>query len=98
MKAIVISKPGGPEVLEWKERPIPVPGPGEVLIRVMAAGVNRPDIFQRKGNYPAPPGAPPDIPGMELSGIIEQCGPEVKRWKPGDLVCALVSGGAYAEW
>lgn len=97
MKAIVISKAGGPEVLDWKDRPAPVPASGEVLIRVKAAGVNRPDIFQRKGNYPAPPGTPPDIPGMELSGIIEQCGEEVIRWKAGDEVCALVSGGAYAE-
>lgn len=98
MKAIVIAKPGGPEVLEWKERPTPFPKPDEVLIRVKAAGVNRPDVFQRKGNYPPPPGAPADIPGMELAGIIEQCGPEVQRWKPGDAVCALVSGGAYAEF
>jgi putative PIG3 family NAD(P)H quinone oxidoreductase len=77
---------------------MPQPQGDEVLIRVMAAGVNRPDIAQRKGNYPAPAGAPQDIPGLEVGGVIEQCGPKVNRWKKGDKVCALLSGGGYAEY
>ena len=98
MKAIVISKPGPARVLEIQEKETPTPDEGEVLIRVKAAGVNRPDIFQRKGNYPAPPGAPQDIPGLEVSGIIEQCGKGASRWRPGDEVCALLAGGGYAEF
>ena len=97
MIAIVITRPGGPEVLAPVEVPIPVPGPREVLIRVTAAGLNRPDLMQREGKYPPPPGAP-DIPGLEVSGTIEACGPSVERWRPGDAVCALVSGGGYAEF
>jgi NADPH2:quinone reductase len=98
MKAIVIVKPGGPESLELRERPIPEVGPTEVLIHIKAAAVNRPDIAQRKGHYPPPPGAPQDIPGLDVAGIVEDCGPAVRRWKPGDSVCALLSGGGYAEY
>lgn len=98
MKAAIISKPGNPEVLQLVDRPVPVPSASEVLIRVKAAGVNRPDIAQRKGAYPAPAGAPADIPGLEVAGVIQECGPEVRRWKKGDEVCALLAGGGYAEF
>lgn len=98
MKAIVIIRPGLPDVLQIAERPVPQPSAEQVVIKVMAAGVNRPDIAQRKGNYPPPPGASADIPGLEVAGIIEQCGELVKRWKPGDAVCALITGGGYAEY
>ena len=98
MKCMVITQPGPPDVLRLQARPTPSPAPGEVLIRVSAAGVNRPDTFQRKGNYPAPAGSPSDIPGLEVAGIIEQCGVAVRRWKPGDAVCALLGGGGYAEY
>ena len=98
MKAIIITNPGGPDVLKPAERPIPVPEENEVLIKIKAAGINRPDIAQRQGRYPAPPGAPADIPGLEVSGIIEECGSKVIRWKKGDEVCALLSGGGYAEY
>jgi NADPH:quinone reductase len=98
MKAIVITQPGAPEVLQIAEREIPEPVGSEVLIRVYAAGINRPDIFQRKGNYPPPPGAPQDIPGLEVAGVIEKTGPDVKAWKVGDRVCALLAGGGYAEF
>lgn len=98
MKAIVITQPGPPDVLQVRERPTPQPKENEVLIKVKAAGVNRPDIFQRKGNYPAPPGFPPDIPGLEVAGIIEECGPKVTRWQIGDKVCALLGGGGYASY
>lgn len=98
MKAIVITEPGGPEVLQLAERPMPLIKDYEVLIRVKAAGVNRPDIFQRKGNYPPPSGIPADIPGLEIAGFIEQCGSSVTRWARGDRVCALLGGGGYAEF
>jgi NADPH:quinone reductase len=98
MKAIVISTPGSPEVLQLQDRPIPSPGKGDVLVHVRAAGINRPDISQRKGHYPAPAGYSPDIPGLEISGVVEQCGAAVRRWKPGDKVCALVGGAGYAEY
>lgn len=98
MKAIIITQPGGPEVLQMEERPTPACAAGEVLVKVMAAGINRPDVFQRKGNYPPPEGAPKDIPGLELAGIITEVGADVTRWKTGDKVCALVMGGAYAEY
>ena len=97
MMAIAIKSPGGPEVLVPEERPVPSPGPGEILVRVRAAGVNRPDVMQRKGQYPPPPGAP-DIPGLEIAGEVAAAGNQVKRWKAGDKVCALVSGGGYAEY
>ncbi|WP_353717330.1 NAD(P)H-quinone oxidoreductase [Dyadobacter sp. 676] len=98
MKAIVIAHPGAPEVLQPQEREIPQPTSSEVLIRIYAAGINRPDVFQRKGNYPPPPGAPQDIPGLEVAGIIEKVGADAARWKPGDRVCALLVGGGYAEY
>lgn len=98
MKAIIITQPGGPEALQLTDRPKPVPAANEVLIKVFAAGVNRPDVAQRKGSYPPPPDAPQDIPGLEVSGIIAAIGDEVTRWKIGDKVCALVIGGGYAEY
>jgi putative PIG3 family NAD(P)H quinone oxidoreductase len=96
MRAVVITEPGGPKVLEWQEVPDPDVGPGDVLIDVAAAGVNRADLLQRQGLYPPPPGAPP-YPGMECSGRIEAVGAEVTGWQPGDEVCALMAGGGYAE-
>ena len=98
MKAIIITRPGGPEVLQMEERPTPACAAGEVLVKVMAAGINRPDVFQRKGNYPPPEGAPRDIPGLELAGVVTEIGAKATRWKIGDKVCALVMGGAYAEY
>ena len=97
MIAIRIAKPGGPEVLQAVDMPTPRPGPREVLIRVAAAGVNRPDLMQREGKYPPPPGAS-DIPGLEVAGTIAACGSGALRWREGDQVCALVSGGGYAEY
>src|SRR5688572_10612609 len=95
MICIEISQPGGPEVLTLVERPDPEPGTGEVLIRVAAADVNRPDVLQRRGAYPPPPGAS-DIPGLEVSGTIASVGDGVDGWRVGDAACALVSGGGYA--
>lgn len=97
MKAIVITKPGGSEVLQLRDCATPVPGIEEVLIQVKASGLNRSDVFQRKGNYPAPTGVSADIPGLEVAGIVNACGPGVTMWKPGDKVCALLAGGGYAE-
>ncbi len=97
MRAIEITAPGGPEVLRVTQRPVPVPAVNEVLIEVIAAGVNRPDILQRKGGYPPPPGAS-DIPGLEVAGTIVAAGAGVNEWRPGDRVCALVTGGGYAEY
>ena len=97
MIAIDPSEPGGPEVLVPVERPVPVPGPGEVLVRVAATGVNRPDVMQRQGKYPPPPGAP-RILGLELSGTIAAVGEGVDPAQIGQPVCALVAGGAYAEY
>jgi len=97
MTAIGIKAPGGPEVLVPEERPVPTPGEGELLIRVRAAGVNRPDVMQRKGLYPPPKDAS-DIPGLEIAGEIAACGPAIKSWKEGVRVMALVSGGGYAEY
>jgi len=98
MNAIVISRPGPAEVLELRQYPTPVPAADEILIRVKAAGLNRADLAQREGNYPPPAGVPQDIPGMEVAGIVEKCGPEVTLWKEGDHVCALIAGGGYAEY
>jgi NADPH2:quinone reductase len=98
MKAIIITAPGGPEVLQIAERPKPVIAAGEVLVKVVATGVNRPDVYQRKGNYPPPNGAPVDIPGLEIAGTIVETGANVTRWQIGDEVCALVIGGGYAEF
>ena len=97
MKAVEIAAPGGPEVLRLGERPVPAPGQGEVLIKVAAAGVNRPDVEQRKGTYPPPPGAS-DIPGLEIAGTVVAAGPGADGLRAGDEVCALVSGGGYAEY
>jgi NADPH2:quinone reductase len=97
MTAIAIRAPGGPEVLVPEQRPVPAPGPTEVLVGVRAAGVNRPDVMQRKGQYPPPPGAP-DIPGLEIAGEVVAVGGKVSRWKIGDKICALVAGGGYAEY
>lgn len=95
MLAIEITAPGGPEVLKVVERPVPTPVDGEVLVRVEAAGVNRPDILQRLGRYPPPPGAS-DLPGLEIAGTVVATGPNAGRWREGDRVCALVAGGGYA--
>jgi NADPH2:quinone reductase len=95
MLCVEIAAPGGPDVLKAVERPDPVPGAGEVLIAVRAAGVNRPDVLQRRGHYPPPRGAS-DIPGLEVAGIITATGDGVDAWRPGDRACALVSGGGYA--
>ena len=97
MIAIAIREPGGPEVLIPVERPVPAIGPNDVLIRVAAAGVNRPDVMQRQGRYTPPPGVT-DVPGLEVAGTIEACGAEVVGWAVGDRVCALVSGGGYADY
>jgi NADPH:quinone reductase len=94
MTAIEIREPGGPEVLQAVERPMPEPADGEVLVRVEAAGLNRPDIMQRQGKYPPPPGAS-DLPGLEVAGTIVRA---AGRWREGDEVCALVAGGGYAEF
>ncbi|HTU06943.1 MAG TPA: NAD(P)H-quinone oxidoreductase [Trebonia sp.] len=96
MHAVVITEPGGPDVLRWTEVDDPVPGPGEVLVDVIASGVNRADLMQRQGFYPPPKGAPP-YPGLECSGTVAAVGPGVTGWQPGDAVCALLAGGGYAE-
>lgn len=97
MKVVEISAPGGPEVLKPAERPRPQPGSGEVLIKVVAAGVNRPDVLQRMGRYPVPAGASP-LPGLEVAGTVVELGSAVTQWKIGDGVCALTPGGGYAEY
>ena len=97
MTAIGIKASGGPDMLVPEKRPMPVPGDGEILVKVAAAGVNRPDVMQRMGLYPPPPGAP-DIPGLEIAGEVVALGANVKRWKLGDRLMALVVGGGYAEY
>jgi putative PIG3 family NAD(P)H quinone oxidoreductase len=97
MTAIEISTPGGPDVLKAKVVPVPKPGAGQILIKVAAAGVNRPDVAQRMGAYPPPAGHSP-LPGLEVAGEVAAVGQGVARWKPGDKVCALVNGGGYAEY
>tara|TARA_R110000824_G_scaffold401491_1_gene612592 strand:+ start:205584 stop:206582 length:999 start_codon:yes stop_codon:yes gene_type:complete len=97
MTAIAIREPGGPDVLEPRQIPRPEPAHGEILIKVAAAGVNRPDTIQRMGLYPPPPGAP-ETPGLEVAGEVVATGPGVTLWKTGDRVCALVGGGGYAEY
>ncbi len=97
MRAVEISKPGSPEVLRPVERRQPKPKPNEILIKVAAAGVNRPDVLQRSGNYAVPPDAS-DLPGLEVAGSVTSIGSAVSMWKPGDKVCALVHGGGYAEY
>ncbi|MBB3677058.1 NAD(P)H-quinone oxidoreductase [Modestobacter versicolor] len=96
MRAVTISEPGGPEVLGWGEVPDPVCGPGEVLVDVVAAAVNRADLLQRQGHYPPPPGAS-EVLGLECSGVVSEVGEGVTGWSVGDEVCALLSGGGYAE-
>ena len=94
MRAVEIAKPGGPEVLRVAQRPVPQPKPHEILVKVAAAGVNRPDVLQRMGHYAVPPDAS-DLPGLEIGGEVVTAG---KTFKPGDKVCALVHGGGYAEY
>jgi NADPH2:quinone reductase len=97
MRAVEIAKPGGPEVLVPASRPLPVPKPGEILVKVAAAGVNRPDVLQRMGLYPVPADAS-DLPGLEIAGEVVACGSEARMWKVGASVCALAHGGGYAEY
>lgn len=96
MRVVDVAAPGGPETLVVRERPVPRPGPDEVLVRVLAAGVNRADLLQRRGHYPPPPGAP-SWPGLEVAGVVEAAGESVTEWDVGDEVCALLPGGGYAE-
>lgn len=97
MKAVEISAPGDADVLKSVRRPVPVAGHGQILIRVVWAGVNRPDVLQRAGSYAPPPGVS-DLPGLECAGIVAGVGPGVTRWRAGDRVCALLPGGGYAEY
>jgi NADPH2:quinone reductase len=97
MRAVEISQPGGPEVLKLSDLPKPAPKPNEILVKVAAAGVNRPDVLQRMGLYPVPPDASP-LPGLEIAGEVAELGSAVKNWKVGDKVCALANGGGYAEF
>src|SRR3954451_15431549 len=97
MTVVAISKPGGPEVLLPETRAVPKPGPGEILIKVDAAGVNRPDVAQRSGSYPPPPGAS-DLPGLEVAGEVAALGEGVRKYKLGDRVMSLVAGGGYAQY
>jgi NADPH2:quinone reductase len=98
MKAIIITRPGGPEVLEMQERPKPEPGVGQIRVRVHASALNRADILQREGNYPVPPGAPADIIGMEYAGEVDALGPSATLRKPGERVMGIVGGGGHAEY
>src|SRR6476620_4630448 len=97
MRAVEIARPGGPEVLKSAVRPVPAAKANEILIKVAAAGVNRPDVLQRMGKYPVPPDAS-DLPGLEIAGEIAALGSSATRFKVGDKVCALVHGGGYAEY
>ena len=97
MRVVEISQPGGPDVLKLGDVPKPAPKPNEILVKVAAAGVNRPDVLQRMGLYPVPPGASP-LPGLEIAGEVAEVGADVKNWKSGDKVCALANGGGYAEF
>jgi len=98
VRAVIITRSGGPEVLEVQERPTPIPRAGEILVRVHASAINRADLLQRQGLYPAPPGAPTDIPGLEYAGEVAAVSPEVTRWKEGERVFGMTGGGAYAEF
>ena len=98
MLAAVITRFGGPDVLEILDRPTPIPKPNEILVRVRASALNRADLHQREGNYPAPPGAPTDIPGLEFAGEVAGVGTEVKEWREGDRVFGIVAGGGNAEF
>src|SRR3712207_6662855 len=98
MKAVVIARPGGPEVLEVRDVERPVPGLGEALIRVRATALNRADLLQREGRYPPPPGAPADIPGLEFAGEVAALGPGAREWREGDRVFGITGGGLVAEY
>ncbi|HVG44536.1 MAG TPA: NAD(P)H-quinone oxidoreductase [Longimicrobium sp.] len=98
MKSIVITRPGGAEVLATEERPVPEPGPGEVRVRVQASALNRADVLQRMGSYPAPPGAPADVPGLEYAGEVDAVGEGAGLWAVGNRVMGLVGGGGHAEY
>ncbi len=98
MRAAIITRPGGPEVLEIQERPTPTPGHEQILVRVRASALNRADLLQRRGNYPAPPGAPADVPGIEFAGEVVASGTGASAWQRGDRVWGLVGGGAHAEY
>jgi putative PIG3 family NAD(P)H quinone oxidoreductase len=98
MQAIVITRPGGPEVLGREERDVPQPGPGEIRVRVHASALNRADLLQRRGAYPAPPGAPADVPGIEYAGEVEAVGPGAGLWAVGNRVMGIVGGGGHAEY
>jgi NADPH2:quinone reductase len=98
MNAIIIEQPGGPEVLHLQKVPRPTPAAGQVLVRVHAAGVNRPDVLMRQGKYAGSGDVTGLVPGLEIAGIIEECGPDAPRWQPGDAVCALLAAGGYAEY
>ncbi|HSW31277.1 MAG TPA: NAD(P)H-quinone oxidoreductase [Longimicrobiales bacterium] len=98
MRAVAIREPGGPEVLELREVPVPRLAPGEIRVSVVASGVNRADLLQRRGGHPAPPGSPRDIPGMEFAGTVDQAGEGVTRWRPGDRVMGIIGGGGYAQY
>ncbi|SFP92685.1 NAD(P)H-quinone oxidoreductase [Hymenobacter arizonensis] len=98
MNAIIIQQPGGPEVLQLRQQPKPSCAPHQVLIKVHAAGINRPDVLMRQGKYAASGDVTGLVPGLELAGIVEACGADAARWKPGDAVCALLPAGGYAEY
>ena len=98
MRAIVITKPGGPEVLEQQDRPLPEPGIDQIRVRVRASALNRADLMQRRGAYPAPAGAPPDIPGLEYAGEVDAVGPRASMWAPGSRVMGIIGGGGHAEF
>ncbi|HEX8455171.1 MAG TPA: NAD(P)H-quinone oxidoreductase [Longimicrobium sp.] len=98
MKAIVITRPGGPEVLEQEDRPVPEPGPGEIRVRVHASALNRADLLQRRGMYPAPPGAPADVPGLEYAGEVDAVGQGAGLWAVGNRVMGIVGGGGHSEF
>jgi putative PIG3 family NAD(P)H quinone oxidoreductase len=98
MKAIVITRPGGPEVLKTEERPVPDPGPGEIRVRVHASALNRADLLQRRGQYPAPPGAPADVPGLEYAGEVDAAGDGAGLWAVGNRVMGIIGGGGHAEY
>jgi putative PIG3 family NAD(P)H quinone oxidoreductase len=98
MKAIVITRPGGPEVLVQEDRPVPEPGPGEIRVRVHASALNRADLLQRRGLYPAPPGAPADVPGLEYAGEVDAVGPGAGLWAVGNRVMGIVGGGGHSQF
>jgi NADPH2:quinone reductase len=98
MRAVIITEPGGPEVLEVRSVPRPEPGPGDLLVRVSTSGVNRADLLQTRGSYPAPEGFPQEIPGLEYAGTVEAVGAGVRDWGPGDAAMGITGGGAYAEY